>query len=447
MATLEDSMRRSLAAVLILALVGALSAQDHWPGFRGAGTPITDVPALPTEWDAKKNVAWTADVAGKGWSSPIVWGDRVFVTSVVADKTLEARKGLYILDLVGKVEPGEHRWLVHCLDLKTGKNLWTQEAKKGEVPGSIHIKNTYASETPVCDGERVYAYFGNIGLFCYDHAGKQLWTKTWDPVKTQMGWGTAASPALHDGTLYILNDNDTKSFLTALDAKTGKEKWTVVREEKSNWTTPFVWVNDQRTEIVTAGYSKVRSYSTDGKLLWELSGMSTPTIPTPFAAGGLLYVTSGYVVDPFLRPMYVIRPGATGDITLKPEETANKSIAWAHRLIGPYHPTPLVVGEHLYILYDTGFLSCFEAKTGKQIYDRKRISASARAFTASPWSYNGKVFCLSEDGDTYAIDAGPEFKVQGPNSLDEMTLATPAIAGGRLLIRTQGKVYCITKAK
>jgi outer membrane protein assembly factor BamB len=438
-------MRNPRALVLVLVLAAVTSAQDRWPGFRGAGIPVTDAPTLPTTWDAKTNVAWAVEIAGKGWSSPIVWGDRVFVTSVVTEKAFEARKGLYIQDLGGKVEPGEHRWLVHCLDLKTGKALWTQETKKGDAPSSIHIKNTYASETPACDGERVYAYFGNVGLFCYDHAGKLLWTKTWPTVKTQMGWGTAASPAVHEGTVYVINDNETKSFLTALDARTGQEKWTVTREEKSNWTTPFVWVNDQRTEIVTAGASKVRSYNTDGKLLWEIEGMSMPAIPTPFAANGLLYATSGYVASLFLRPMYVVRPGAEGNITPKADQPENKSVAWANRSIGPYHPTPIVVGDHLYILYDAGFLSCFEAKTGKVVYERKRISPSARAFTASPWAYNGKLFCLSEDGDTFVIQPGPEFKVLATNSLDEMTLATPAIAGGRLLIRTQGKLYCLTE--
>jgi outer membrane protein assembly factor BamB len=425
-------MRHPLALILTLAFATLAPAQDRWPGFRGAGVPVADSPALPSEWDAKKNVAWAVDVPGK-----------VFVTSVVADKSFEARKGLYIQDLSGKVAPGEHRWLVHCLDLKTGKTLWSQEAKKGEAPSSIHIKNSYASETPACDGERVYAYFGNVGLFCYDHAGKQVWSKSWPTVKTQMGWGLAASPAVHDGVVYVVNDNDTKSFLTALDAKTGKEKWTVEREEKSNWNTPFVWVNDQRTEIITAGTNKVRSYGTDGKLLWEIAGMSAPSIPTPFAAGGLLYVTSGYVIG-LLRPMYVVKPGATGDITPKGEEP-HKSIAWVNRGIGPYHPTPVVAGDFLYVLYDGGFLSCFDAKTGKAHYERKRISASARAFTASPWAYNGKLFCLSEDGETYVLPVGAEFKVAGSNALDDMALATPAIASGRLLIRTQGKLYCLTQ--
>jgi len=438
-------MRRTLPGLFALLVVVPAFAQQHWPGFRGAGVPVVEAPTLPTEWDTKKNVAWAIDIPGKGWASPVVWGDKVFVTSVTNDKdAFVARKGLYIQDLQGKVEAGEHRWLVHCVDLKSGKTLWTQEAKKGPATGTIHIKNSYASETPACDGERVYAYFGNVGLFCYDHAGKHLWTKEWPSVKTKFGWGTASSPAVHNGVVYVVNDNEDKSFLTALDAKTGKEKWTVERDEKSTWGTPFVWVNDLRTEIVTAGSNNVRSNGTDGKLLWEIAGMSSPSIPTPFAAHGMLYATSGYVID-FNKPLYVVRPGAEGNITLKADETANKSIAWASRKIGPYHPTPLVHGDYLYVLLDQGFLSCFEAKTGKMVYERQRITRTAGAFCTSPWAYDGKIFCTSEDGETFVVQAGPEFKILGTNALDDMTLATPAIAQGRLLIRTQGKLYCLRK--
>ena len=276
----------------------------------------------------------------------------------------EARKGLYIQDLNGRVPPGEHRWLVHCLDWKTGKTLWTREAAKA-MPGTpIHIKNTYASETPVTDGERVYAYFGNIGLFCYDRDGKELWSRKWPAVKTRMGWGTAASPALHGDRLFVVNDNEDKSYLVALDKRTGKTLWEVERDEKSNWATPFVWENEKRTELVTAASNRVRSYDLDGKLLWELKGMSIIAIPTPFAANGLLYVTSGYVLDP-KRPVFAIRPGAEGDISLKEGETANKWVAWCQRQAGPYHPTPLVHGDYLYVLLRPRFSIVLRGEDGQ----------------------------------------------------------------------------------
>src|SRR5262249_19205280 len=193
--------------------------------------------------------------------------------------------------------------MVYGIDFKTGKVLWEKQAHKGLPATPIHIKNSYASETPVTDGERVYAYFGNVGLFCYDMDGKEVWSRKLGTYKMRLGWGTAASPVLHRDRIYVVNDNEEQSFMVALDKKTGEQIWRVEREEKSNWATPFVWENELRTEIVTPGTNKVRSYDLDGKVLWELTGMSAITIPTPFTKFGLLYIGSGYVLDP-RRPLY-----------------------------------------------------------------------------------------------------------------------------------------------
>jgi outer membrane protein assembly factor BamB len=221
----------------------------------------------------------------------------------------------------------------------------------------------------------------------------------------------------------------------------------VNRDERGNWSTPFVWENDLRTEIVTAGTVKVRSYDLDGKLLWELKGMTTLTIPSPFAKDGLVYINSGYPGG-LPRPVYAIRPGASGDISLKPDETSNQYIAWYQPLLGTYNTSGLVYRGYYYTLLDRGFLLCHDAKTGKQIYGRQRISSASStssSFTTSPWAYNGKVFVLSEDGDTYVIQAGPEFKVVGTNSLSEMPLATPAVLRSSLIVRTQSTLYRIAK--
>jgi outer membrane protein assembly factor BamB len=427
-----------LAALALL----APPADNHWTQFHGGPrASVAEAKTLPVSWDTKKNVVWKADIPGRGWSSPVVWEDHVYLTTVVSDRQLRnPQKGLYINDLQGTTPTGESRWLVLCLDVRTGKTLWQKEVHKGKAPGTIHLKNSYASATPATDGERVYASFGNVGVFCFSRDGKLLWEKRLPPLKTRFGWGPAASPALYKDRLYIVNDNEEKSYLLALDTRTGREVWRVERDEKSNWTTPYVWVNDKRTEIVTAGTKRVRSYSLDGKLLWELSGMSVISIPSPFAAGGLLYVTSGYVLD-FFRPLYAIRPGASGDISLKQGEKSNKYIVWCQGLAGPYHPTPIVYGDYIYVLLDRGFLSCYEAKTGKSVYQKQRINPGSSAFTASPWAGSGKIYCLGEDGDTFVIKAGPKFELLGRNSLDEMTLASPALAGGSLYIRTMGKLY------
>jgi outer membrane protein assembly factor BamB len=433
-----------MKTAIFLFSAAMLLAGDNWPQFRGPGsTGVVDDPALPDKWSKTENVLWTADVPGTGWSSPIVWGGKIFVTSVVSTGAPEApKKGLY---MGGERKPpsDEHRYVVYAYDFKTGKLLWEHEAHRG-VPGARHLKNTYASETPVTDGERVYARFGNVGLFCYDMNGKLLWSHPTAAAATRYGWGTAASPVLHQNRIYLVDDNDSHSYLEALDKKTGASVWKVDREEGSNWATPYIWEHDGKTEIVTPGTKRVRSYDLDGKLLWEFGGMSSIVIPTPFAAHGLLYVTSGYVGDQ-IKPVFAIKPGAKGDLTLAKGETSNAGIAWYLSKEGPYNPSPIVYGDYYYTLLDFGFFTCHDARTGKEVYGKQRMSPESGAFTASPWASNGKIFLMSEDGDTFVIAAGPEYKLLGKNSLDEMTMATPAIAQGSLVIRTASKLYRIGK--
>lgn len=438
-------IRRSLlcAAVATVVLADVSAAQD-WPQFRGRDAGVAqDDPRLPDTWSAVDNVAWSTGLPGVGWSSPVVSGDHVFVTAVVTSgQEPAARPGLYNPGAVTEVSPAVHRWMVYDVALATGKLRWEREVRRATPPLPKHQKNSYASETPVTDGERVFAYFGGVGLYAFDLAGRPLWSKTLGPFATRNGWGSAASPILHRGRLYIVSDNDDQSFIAAFDARTGKEAWRVNRDEGTNWATPFVWEHDGRAEIVTAGSGKVRSYSLDGALLWEFSGMSSISIPTPFATHGLLYVSSGYIGDP-VRPTYAIRPGAAGNISLRQGETSNEFIAWSGPTIAPYNPTPIVYGDYLYTLLDRGFMTCHDARTGREIYPRQRIAADASGFTSSPWAYNGKIFAMSEDGDTYVLQAGPEFKVLGKNSLTELSLATPAIADGSLIIRTMSRLYRI----
>ncbi len=437
-------MIRPILVVCLLTLVPVSTwADQNWPQFRGnAGATAPDNPNLPERWSGKDNVVWSIKIEGRGWSCPVVWGNKVFVTSFVNTNTAKPRKGLYITDLQGKKAKGETRWLVHCFDFKTGKQLWKRTAYKGNAKTPIHIKNTYASETPITDGKRVYAYFGNLGLFCFDTNGKKLWEKRFQAYPMKSGWGTGSSPTLHKGKIYIVNDNEKNSFLVAIDAKTGDELWRTSRDEKSNWSTPYIWENSLRTEIVTSGSGKARSYDLDGNLLWELGGMSIITIPTPSAANGLLYLSSGYVLWP-RRPVYAIKPGAKGDISLKGTSTKSKYIEWTQRTAASYHPSPVVYKGYIYVLLDRGFLSCYDAKTGKAMYEKKRLPA--RAFTSSPWAYNDCIFCLNEDGETFVIKAGPKFEGVARNSLDgQMTLSTPAIANDSLLIRTNTKLYRIS---
>jgi outer membrane protein assembly factor BamB len=436
--------------LLLLVAAQAIGAgfATNWPQFRGPDAlGVADNPGLPERWSTNQNVAWKVEVPGRGWSSPIVWGERVFVTTVVSEGEVEpAKKGLYLGGERKEIPKAEHGWLVLCFDLESGRELWRQEAHRGTPPNPLHLKNTYASSTPVTDGDRVYAWFANVGLCCYDMEGRKLWSTNWPPVKTRNGWGSAASPVLCDGRLFLVSDNDEESFAAALEAKTGRQLWRVQREEKSNWATPCVWRNEQRTELITSGTRRVRSYDLEGKLLWELGGMSSIDIPTPFSNSRLLYVCSGFVADR-IRPVFAIKPGASGDITLQPGETNNQFIAWYQPTAGPYNPSPLLYGDYFYVLFDFGFLSCHDARTGQPVYPKQRIREGATSFTASPWAANGKIFALSEDGDTFVFQAGPEYKLLHTNSLDEMCLATPAIAGPRLVIRTLTKLYCFREMK
>ena len=439
-------LRIVLPLLLLSFFCNQIPAQPNWPQFRGPGAlGVAEDQRLPELWTTNENVAWNIDVPGRGWSSPVIGGNKLFLTTVVSDgATEEPRKGLYFGGERKEPPQSKHHWIVLCYDARSGKEVWRRESFTGTPANQLHLKNTYASETPVIDGARIYAYFGNIGLFTYDLDGHPLWSTNWPAVKTRNGWGSAASPVLHKGRLFLVNDNDEASFVVALDASTGKEIWRKERDEKTNWSTPYIWENEKRTELITTGTKRVRSYDLDGNLLWEFGGMSSIVIPTPFSGHGLLYVCSGYVGDK-IRPVFAIKPGASGDSSLEENETSNQFIAWSQPLAAPYNPSPLLYRDNLYVLFDFGFLSCHDAKTGKQIYEKQRIRPEGNtAFTASPWAYNGKIFALSEDGDTYVFQAGPEYKLLHKNSLDEMCMATPAIADGKLYIRTLSKLYCLS---
>jgi outer membrane protein assembly factor BamB len=440
-------MRYQLAALLFLGLCSVASGQENWPRLRGADAMgVAETAKLPLTWSATENVEWKVDLPGRGWSSPIIWDDRVFVTTVVnSGKTEAAKTGLYFGGNRFKRPDTKHEWRVICLSLSTGEILWNKLVNEGIPDYAVHIKSSYASETPVTDGQRVYAYFGNVGIFAFTMKGELVWEKKIPKVATRFSWGTAASPVLHENGLIVVNDNEGQSYITMFDKHTGKEIWRTDRNEGTNWSTPYVWKNELRTEIIAPGTGKTRSYDLKGKLLYEFGGASSITIAQPYSKFGLLYVSSGYVLDP-KKPVWAIRPGASGDITLGKSAVSNKHIAWCQKGAAPYNPSTIVYGDQMYVLLDRGFVASYDAKTGKEVYGRKRLP-SGRAFTSSPWAANGHLFFLNEFGRTYVVKAGPDYELVAENQLvaDEMCMATPAIAGNRLVIRSLDRIYSIRK--
>ena len=437
-----------MVAVLLLgSAASAVAQEEQWTRFRGPNAgAVADDPRLPEVWSETENVVWKADIPGLGWSSPVVWNDHIFLTTAVSSGEERApQPGLYDpgADHGATRSGASHRWLVYDFDFATGAVRWARELEVS-VPGmERHIKNSFASETPVTDGERLYVYFGAIGLVAaLELDGEVAWTRELGVYNGRQRFGTAASPALHDDRLYVVNDNTTQSFLVALEATSGEEVWRVERDEVENWSSPFVWENELRTEIVTAGLRQIRSYSLDGTLLWELSGMTVNVVPTPFAQDGLVYISSGYPGG-MPRPVYAIRPGASGDISLGSGQNGNDFIVWYQPRLGTYNTSALVYDGAYYTLLDRGFLLSHDARTGREIYGRTRVRPGS-GFTASPWAYNGRIFLLGEDGDTFVVRAGSEFELLRTNSLNEMALATPAVVNGSLLLRTQSKLYRIS---
>ncbi|TVP94290.1 MAG: serine/threonine protein kinase [Planctomycetaceae bacterium] len=442
-------IRGLLLGCLLLCVCGPplLADENQWPRLRGpnAAGVAPDHEGLPVTWSTTVNVEWVADVPGLGWSCPVVWGDRVFLTGVVTGHPVQVpKKGMYLGEGVREPAKGVHRWMVYCFNLNTGAMLWKHEAHAGQPEVPRHPKSTYASETPTTDGERLYVLFGDLGLWCYDLDGKLLWQRKIKPKKTEFDYGAAASPVVHDGQVIVVYDNLESSWIAAFDAQTGDERWRTPRDETRSWSTPLVWENPVRTEIVVPGEHRNRGYSLEGDLLWEFDGrMGKLVIPSPFAAHGLCYISSGFVAENH-RPTFALRPGASGDLAPEGDYANSESFAWYQERSGSYNPSQVVYGDYLYTLYDQGFLTCHDARTGEEIYGKQRLRPSG-SFTASPFAFNGWLFCLSEDGLTYVVKPGPEFEILATNPLDERCLSSPAMVGDKLLIRTASKLYCLSE--
>ncbi len=432
-----------IIATMIIMNACSDSASKSWTQFRGPDANMNvSGENLPTEWGEELNVAWTFDVEGEGWASPVVWGNQVFVASVVPVKINKPGEGegeednqdLYLKDM--------YRWELSCVDIESGKELWKQVAHEGSPRIKKHARTNYASETPVTDGKRIFVYYGMTGLYCYDMDGALLWEKDLGAFETLRGWGTGSSPVLYKDKLFVKVDNEENSYLVALDASTGEEAWKVDRDEKTNYGTPFIWKNSVRTELVTGG-KKARAYDpATGELIWELQMDGHYNIPSPAADLDHLFMgNSGYRDVP--GTFFAIKAGAEGDITPDSGQHTSAGVAWSNpdaAFLGS--PSPLLYNGLIYIVASRGGqITCLEAETGEIVYQEKVEKVAA--CWASPLLNVDKIYFMDEKGVTQVIKAGREFEHLHENSLDDRFWASVAVAGDAYLFKGDKKLYCI----
>jgi outer membrane protein assembly factor BamB len=420
-------------AALVLTLTAAAHAQN-WPSFRGPGaTGVLDsARGAPISWDieAHRNVAWRTVIPGLGHSSPIIWGDRVFVTTAVSSDPKSVFQYPLVGDLDRRTDLAKHQFKIYCLDKRTGKIIWDKVAAELAPRVARHPHNSYASATPATDGKRVVAFFGSEGLYAFDLDGSPLWKQ--DVGALDQGafdvpdykWGNASSPIIYKNLVIVQCDQQKGSFLAAFDAATGKPVWRTPREAVPSWATPTVYEGVDRAELVTNGTEYFRGYDpVTGKELWRIKGTSMISVPTPFAAHGLIYLASGYYR--FIQPIVALKPGATGDV-------GPDRIAWRTEKGAPYLPTPIVYGDYFYAFNHRGILTVYNARTGDRIYEQRLATA---AFSSSPVAAAGRLYAASEDGDVYVVKAGPTFELLASNKMGEVVMATPALADGMLIVR------------
>ncbi len=436
------------AVAMLVALTSATAAAQNWPSFRGpSASGVAEGQPTAVKWDVAsgENVLWKTPVPGMAVSSPVVWGNRVFIsTAVSSDPNAGIRTGLY-----GDVKPSNdvsmHSWRLLALDKKTGKVLWERVAHEGVPKTKRHPKSSQASPTPVTDGRHVVVSFGSEGLYAYDMDGKRLWTRDlgvlnagwfYDP---DYEWAMGSSPIIWKNSVIVQCDIQKNSFVAAFDLDTGRPLWRTAREEIPSWSTPTVWEHDGQAELVTQATTFIRGYDpATGKELWRLSGNSEITIPTPVIGPNLIIVANGYTP---IQPIFAIKPGASGDITLKKDQTQSDSIAWSMARGGPYIPTPLVYGDQLYVLSIAGVLTTYDVRTGQRIY-QQRVGMGG-SFSASLVGADGKIYVTSEDGDVHVVKAGPQYELLASNSMGEVVMATPAISDGVLIFRGLRNVLAI----
>jgi len=428
-----------LAASLLCAAVQAQNPLDNWHQWRGpAATGMAPKGNPPLKWDAKTNVKWKTVIPGKGASTPIAWGDSIFLlTAIDTGRTAspaDVPKADSSFEVKTRPPSTYHQFVVLCLDRATGKVRWQQVAAEQVPHEGRHESHSYAAYSPITDGKYLYVSFGSRGVYCYDLDGKLQWKRDLGLMHTRLGWGEGASPALHGDSLVLNWDQEKGSFVICLDAKTGKTKWKMDRDEPTSWATPLIVERKGAPQVILTGTKKVRSYDlATEKVLWECGGQTLNCIPSPVPGDGVVYCISGYKG----AAAYALPLDATGDIT------GSDKILWKYEKGTPYVPSALLAGDRLYFTQvNNALLTCLDAKTGKPIIDRERLPGLDSLYS-SPVGARDRIYFTGRDGTTLVLKRGDKFELLASNRLDEPVDASPAIVGKQMFLRGEKHLYCI----
>jgi outer membrane protein assembly factor BamB len=449
--------RFSLALLVCATSAGPARAETNWPSFRGAfSSGFSDGAPTATTWNVEKseNILWKTAIPGLGHSSPIVWGDRLFVTTAINEsRTAPLKVGLYG-DPASADDNDVQQWKVFCLNKKSGEVLWQTTAHEGPPKTKRHPKSTHANCTMATDGDSLLAFFGSEGLYCYDLEGHLRWKKDFgvlranptvyndapDPQGATLEWGFASSPIIYGRRVFVQCDVLSNGFVAALNLADGEEVWRAPRDDTATWSTPNVCVEGPRPQLVVNGWKHMGGYDLEsGKEIWRMSGGGDCPVPTPMVWHGLIFLMSAHGPR---SPIYAVKTDAAGDVSLRGGVSTNEHVAWSVSRGGSYMETPLIYGDNLYSCQPSGVLSCYAAATGELRY-KERLGSGGDGFTSSPVASPGKIYFASEQGTVFVVKAQPTFAVLATNHMDEVCMATPAVSEGTIFFRTQGHVVAV----
>ncbi len=443
-----------LFITLICSYSSILSQVDYekqWPQFRGPfASGIVESDNLPDKWDIKtgENVKWKIEIPGLGHSCPVIWDDKLFVTTAISGCGTDSLKAGYYGNVDNVNDTSVHEFRILCINKNTGKILWNKQAYKGVPKTKRHTKASHADPTPATNGKYVVAFFGSNGLYCYNFKGELKWKKDFGKMNagfyrtSHIEWDVSSSPIIYNNTVIIQCDILGDGFITAIDIENGKEKWRTPRKDVSTYSVPGIYNNGDIQQVVVNGYEHIGGYNFNtGKEIWRLKGGGDIPVPTPIFANGLIYIHSAHGKQ---SPIFAIKPEAKGDISLDDKSSSNEFVVWSIKRGGAYIPTNIVYGDYLYNLRDYGGkLTCYNAKTGELVYEDKL--PDSKSITASPIASKGKIYYSMEDGTVFIIKAGEKFEIIAKNSLDETIMATPAVSNNMLFFRTQHYLFAIGK--